>query len=525
MVNLRKIKKDKLEEILRKHQLWLDTKGKEGERANFRKTNLSQVDLRETTLSKADFTQAILHEADLSHANLSRANFFEADLTQVTLSHADLKTSNFSYANLRHATLSEANLKNAKLLGADLTASDLSGSNLRQTDLNGAEFIETDFTEADLQGANLNQADLYNATLIGANLTGASLRNTELIRVNLCGVDLSGADLYGANLNEANLSEAILEKSNLSGANLSNVNLRHAKLNGANLILANLNEACLTNADLEESKLQSVLILDKVGWDHANFKGAIMDQHTYNQIPNKWIAPYKRTIVIDNTIQINEPNVIVRSIEFPPEYKQSGISILNYFGEILSQKYPDMEVGVTIKQNGLKVSMIIHTPEGQREAVEKTLEQYGLIIQKKMLPSQFLSDELQIMRLEYQLSHAQVQLEAERRLLQFAEERLDSLQEDMRWLKELVGTSLQQHQPALLKDTKKRLTPREYEAVLLLQEDGATNVSIAHVMGITEGAVETLLRLARRKIGVQTRDNLKQADISVIAPLEGPFKG
>ncbi len=29
-----------------------------------------------------------------------------------------------------------------------------------------------------------------------------------------------------------------------------------------------------------------------------------------------------------------DENIIIRSIEFPPEYHQAGISILNYFGTI-----------------------------------------------------------------------------------------------------------------------------------------------------------------------------------------------
>ena len=63
MTELRKITKEELREVLRKHKMWLD--GTEGGE----KADLSWADL-----SKADLSKANLSEADLSEANLSEAN-------------------------------------------------------------------------------------------------------------------------------------------------------------------------------------------------------------------------------------------------------------------------------------------------------------------------------------------------------------------------------------------------------------------------------------------------------------------
>jgi hypothetical protein len=38
--------------------------------------------------------------------------------------------------------------------------------------------------------------------------------------------------------------------------------------------------------------------------------------------------------------EINNKNIIERSLEFAPEYIQAGISVLSYFSEVLRQKYP-----------------------------------------------------------------------------------------------------------------------------------------------------------------------------------------
>ena len=92
----------KLNEILKKHEMWLDDiEG--GERANLRGANL--------------------RDADLSGANLSGANLRGADLR---------------YANLRYANLSGANLR-----GADMRYADLRDASLRDADLSGIKYDET----------------------------------------------------------------------------------------------------------------------------------------------------------------------------------------------------------------------------------------------------------------------------------------------------------------------------------------------------------------------------------------------
>ena len=135
--------KDKLNEVLKQHKLWLGTDGKEGKRAN------------------------------LSGDNLSGAN----------LEYADLRGANLWYANLRKADLRGADLRKADLCGADLRGAELCDANLRKADLRGA-----DLCGADLRGACLEYADLWGANLEGVDLRGACLEYA----------DLGDAYLYGA---------------------------------------------------------------------------------------------------------------------------------------------------------------------------------------------------------------------------------------------------------------------------------------------------------------------------------------
>ena len=115
------ITKEQLDDILRKHALWINNKSR-GERADLRGANLHEADL---------------HEADLRGANLHEANLYQANLHE-----ADLRGANLHEANLYRANLHEADLRRANLRGADLHEADLRGADLRGANLRGADLHE-----------------------------------------------------------------------------------------------------------------------------------------------------------------------------------------------------------------------------------------------------------------------------------------------------------------------------------------------------------------------------------------------
>jgi len=117
-------------------------------------------------------------------------------------------------------------------------------------------------------------------------------------------------------------------------------------------------------------------------------------------------------------------NLIERSITFTPEYQQAGMSILSYFNSVLMKEYPDIEASVTIKQEGLKVSMIIETPDGKKEEIEEMLNDYGLVVTGKKAPEHFTDDRVLIMELENQLTWTKAQIETKKRLLKYQDEEL-----------------------------------------------------------------------------------------------------
>ena len=144
------IDRETLSAILKEHQLWIDSNGENGERADLSNKNLIRADLRGAGLRRADLRGADLRGADLRGANLFRAN----------LRRANLFRANLRGANLRRADLIGANLRRADLIGADLIGADLEGANLEGANLEGAN----------LEGANLNLQFMGNSGLFTNNL-------------------------------------------------------------------------------------------------------------------------------------------------------------------------------------------------------------------------------------------------------------------------------------------------------------------------------------------------------------------
>ena len=96
-----------LRKILKSHEEWLDSSGKDGEPADLRGANLRGANLRGAALSDADLRGVDLHKANLCEANLFEANLRGANLRGASLSKADLRGADLRGANLRGAAIDQ----------------------------------------------------------------------------------------------------------------------------------------------------------------------------------------------------------------------------------------------------------------------------------------------------------------------------------------------------------------------------------------------------------------------------------
>jgi len=153
-------------------------------------------------------------------------------------------------------------------------------------------------------------------------------------------------------------------------------------------------------------------------------------------------------LAIEATLEGDEYlSTIIRSIEFPPEYWESGSSILSYFSRVISAKYPSKKIKVRIEQEDLILRMIIYTSTGEREAIEKTLEEYGLVVTGKMQPESLLNDPIEVMRLKNKLEIANSELRQTKMLLDYtrdnSQQRIESLEVQVNKLHSLIEKGLQ----------------------------------------------------------------------------------
>ena len=126
--------------------------------------------------------------------------------------------------------------------------------------------------------------------------------------------------------------------------------------------------------------------------------------------------------------------VINRSIEFPSEYHQAGLGILNYFGTVLREKYPDHKAKVKIEQDGLKVRLIIESENGDREIIEKALQEYEMVVRGEAPPEALFESKAKVLELKSELRIAQVRIEGQRDIIEYQGQELATL-------KQIIGHS------------------------------------------------------------------------------------
>lgn len=133
------------------------------------------------------------------------------------------------------------------------------------------------------------------------------------------------------------------------------------------------------------------------------------------------------TELTSNSSNHSKDVLINRSLEFPPEHHQAGLGILSYFGTILRDKYPGTKAKVRIEQEGLLVRLIIESSDGNREIIEKALEDYELVVRGEKAPEEFLDDKLKILELRQEIRFAELRIRQQEDMIQFHREQILSL--------------------------------------------------------------------------------------------------
>lgn len=130
-----------------------------------------------------------------------------------------------------------------------------------------------------------------------------------------------------------------------------------------------------------------------------------------------------------------DSGLIVREIAFEPQHRQAGISILSYFSRVVENRYPDINVKVRIEQDNELIRLVIETPNGEKEVIEKLLGSYGEVVNGTKSPESLYGSDILTLELKSELRIANARIENQKELILVQGNQI-------RDLKELFGTSL-----------------------------------------------------------------------------------
>lgn len=262
---LRQILKEELDQELKNRIYDLYQQGSIGQAFEFAQTldEALYEELRNDLLSK-----------------LPGGNYRRRDLSGLDLTGADLEGTYLTGADLSNANLTNANLAGTYLRNADLSGADLTGTNIE--DAYYPEAAKHDETTKFPQGFDIqtHKTDLERMKsvmgkkihmLFKSGKHQEAIKRSNQLRLDVFfGADLSNQYLANVNLKNAVLTDANLYGANLDGANLKNADLRTADLSYASLIGANLEGANLKHAYLDGTDLLNVKYDEGTQWP-ANF--------------------------------------------------------------------------------------------------------------------------------------------------------------------------------------------------------------------------------------------------------------
>ncbi len=171
----RALSAEQLAKVAARHEVWLESRGDAGQRADLRGALLNEANLSGLLLSKAILSGVRLRSAKLRGTDLSRAVISGADLGSGLLSRANLEAADVRLGSLLNADLREANLREADLAGADLTGASLRGADLRGTNLSKTRIAGSDRVLAQIDAATYDRSGWDRADLTSWEDAGASL--------------------------------------------------------------------------------------------------------------------------------------------------------------------------------------------------------------------------------------------------------------------------------------------------------------------------------------------------------------
>ncbi|MEE9338567.1 MAG: FAD/NAD(P)-binding protein [Methylococcaceae bacterium] len=156
--------------------------------------------------------------------------------------------------------------------------------NFTNSKLNEVSFDEVDLSFAIFNGAECKKAEFEKAEMRVVQMIGTKFIQACLRETNLSGSVIIGADFTEADLRNCVIDGAIIERTRFRFANISN-----AALAGTRFINVDFSDVLL-----RKTRLFGVTF-ELCQWDRADLTGCIIDQMTYQNLPDEIVSTYKNT--------------------------------------------------------------------------------------------------------------------------------------------------------------------------------------------------------------------------------------
>lgn len=181
--------------------------------------------------------------------------------------------------------------------------------------------------------------------------------------------------------------------------------------------------------------------------------------------------------LLSDVLVSNGDIVIDRCIEFPPEYHQAGLNILSFFGTYISEQYPNENAKVKIEQDGKLVRLIIESSTGEREIIEKALNEYELFVTGKKTPEEISSNQILVLEMRNELRMARFRIESQQDIILVQKGNIDKLNDNVNSLMGLISDGLR----------NKASVTIDFKPVITLNNSTSISLDVSSILsGISE---------------------------------------
>ena len=230
---------EQISNIIKNHEKWLKSKGKEGVRADFSGMTLDYIDFKYCNLSEAIFNNATLKSCDFSYANLDKTEWRNATITE-GLSH----NVNLSYAKFANATISTAivdstirscEFYNSQIIGSIFTDCHMPSNMFKYTWIirtlfNNAYLAYSKFTGARLKDNNFEETFMYDSDFLKCEFDNCGFEEAHLSLSSFTDCEF----ITDCSFDWACLTSCVLDNidaTHMIGANFSNSRIRDTVTN------------------------------------------------------------------------------------------------------------------------------------------------------------------------------------------------------------------------------------------------------------------------------------------------------